>query len=445
MIKKPFSLLTRTGIIVGITLFVFQMAAIISLIAFLLLPVVKSSAATMAAIMKTSADNWLNLHPQNRNIFIQEIKKYYSFDLRINVTNNNSTIRPHEPYLFYLEDVLSQQLNQEIRFYEDRDNHELFHAHFFYQNYNFTVTVPLHQLGGQPHAAFYTILFTGFVLTLISSWWLAHQLNKPINQLITVVKQVSQGISPANLPEEGCNELATLSKCFNTMAKKVEEFLENRTVMLAGISHDLRTPLTRMALSIEMLSEDSDPELKQQIRSDIVIMNEMIGYYMELARSLTEEKPEQINLQQFLAALIQPHQTASLTKIQLKKSDAEQLNKKIWLYPIALKRILNNLIENAISYGEGKPITITYNLVHQNNINQLTITITDQGPGIPEEEIEKVFRPFYRVEKSRNSEFGGNGLGLAIVKQLAEARGWTIRLKNQDAGGIAAILNINIT
>ena len=446
MIRKSLSLFSRTGIIVGITLFVFQVSILISIIFFLLLPVVQNSAITMAAIIKMSAQNWIDLPPQKREQFTAELKTQYNFELfAYKHPEIDARSRPHEPYLFYLEEALGEQLNQYCRFYGDKNDSELYWLHFKYQNHRFDIAVPLHQLKGQPHAAMIAIFLSGLILTFISSWFLAYHLNKPINRLIAAVKQVSRGISPSPLQERGCRELVDLAESVNTMAKRVEELLENRTVMLAGISHDLRTPLTRMALSIEMLIEANDPELAQRIRQDIALMNEMIGHYMELASCLTEEKAEQYDLHELLQNSINAIQQHSSVHIELKTTYARHnTDATIWVYPVALKRIVNNLLENAIRYGEGKPVMVSCERVEQENKKQILIKITDHGPGIPEQEIDKVFRPFYRVDKSRSTKSGGSGLGLAIVSHLAQAHGWLIELKSPHDGGLTAQITLAV-
>ncbi len=440
-IKKSTSLFSRTGIIIGITLFVFQVLILISFIVFLLLPVVKKSAVTMAATILTSTQNWINLAPEQRNQFSQSLKQLYNFELQSGHSSINLHDRPHEPYIYYLEQALSHKFEHLGLFYIDSNNPELYRAKLSYKNYPFELIVPLHQLGGKPHVVFYTILFAGLLLTFLSSLFLAYHLNKPINRLIEAIKQVSHGVSPEPLAETGCEELVVLAKSINAMSRKVDELLENRTVMLAGISHDLRTPLTRMALSIEMLSDSSNPQLSQRIEQDIVLMNEMIGHYMELACCLTKEKNQETDLYSLLQKSISAVQDCSDVTIKLDVKPSLRCE-TIWTYQVALKRIIDNLLENAVRYGEGRPVTISYDFVHKNRMKQLLIEIKDQGDGIPEQELEKVFRPFYRLEPSRNPGFGGSGLGLAIVSHLAQAHSWKIELINAPAGGLTAQIKI---
>ncbi len=450
MIIKSISLLSRSAIVVGITLFISQVFIVSLIIIFIVLPVVQNSAITMAAIMKTSTQHWLELPVSQREQFTQNLKKNYNFTLQAyQYEDIDTTARPYEPYIFYLEDAVREEFKQYVRFFQDRNRSDLYWINFKYQGHHFEISIPLHQLGGQPHVIIIAIVLSGLLLTLISSWLLAYHLNKPINRLVAAVKQVSNGISPEPIPERGCKELVVLAESVNTMAKKVEQLLENRTVMLAGISHDLRTPLTRMALSVEMLPEDNDSMLMQHIQKDIVLMNEMIGHYMELACCLTEEKPEEHELYPLLYDYVNEIKQHSSVQIDLKaditphsmsgaKCDA------LRIYPVAFKRIIINLLENAVRYGEGKPILVSYEKVEKQGSNWIQIKIIDQGPGIAEQELEKVFHPFYKVDKSRNSKVGGSGLGLAIVSHLAQAHGWHIELKNSQEGGLIAQITLPV-
>ncbi|MCP3850597.1 MAG: hypothetical protein GY694_10220 [Gammaproteobacteria bacterium] len=451
MAKRSISLFSRSAIIVSITLLISQLIISSLIMLFIVLPVIQHSAITMAAIMKTSTQQWLELPPEKRSDFTHKINKSYNFKLQQYQNIAINTDHPtHEPYVFYLEDALQKELNQFVRFFEDRNNPKQYWINFKYQQQHFEIAIPLHQLGGQPHIIINAIIISLLLLTLIASWFLAYHLNKPIKRMILAVKQVSQGISPDAIPEQGCKEMVVLANSVNTMAKKVDELLENRTIMLAGISHDLRTPLTRMALSVEMLPDTNNPKLIQHIENDIVLMNEMIGHYMELACCLTEEKPEELSPLLLLGDSIQEIQQNSSVQIELNQIPSESSTEKgslnsIRTYPVALKRIVINLLGNAVRYGQGKPIIVNYETIDKEGKQQVKISIIDQGSGIPENEFDKVFRPFYKVDKSRNSKSGGSGLGLAIVSHLAKAHGWHIGLKTANNGGLVVIIIIPIT
>jgi two-component system osmolarity sensor histidine kinase EnvZ len=214
---------------------------------------------------------------------------------------------------------------------------------------------------------------------------------------------------------------------------QVRELLANRTTMLAGISHDLRTPLARMRLAIEMLPENADPKLVARLRHDVDEMNQLIGEFLALSRELQKEPPQEVNISQLLEELAD---NARNEGAQVEWHAADNL--PILAGPMALRRILVNLLGNAIRYGEKKPVEIDLS----RNGDKTEIRILDRGPGIPAQELETVFRPFYRLESSRSNSTGGSGLGLAIARQLAEANGWKVALLARDGGGTEAKLTI---
>jgi two-component system osmolarity sensor histidine kinase EnvZ len=251
----------------------------------------------------------------------------------------------------------------------------------------------------------------------------------PLARAARAAEQVGAGQFPPPLRETGPRELAELARRFNRMSREVQALLENRTTLLAGVSHDLRTPLTRARLALELLQERPDSKRMERIGQDLEEMNTLISGYLDLARSFKVEEPEEVELAWALREIAS--QTGGV------RVEAQACTVRIGRQ--ALARILSNLLENARRYGSGE---IGLRLVRDKN--RVRIQVLDQGPGIPEEELDKVFRPFYRLDISRAKATGGSGLGLAIVKQLAEANGWKIRLRNRPQGGLEAELEIQM-
>jgi two-component system osmolarity sensor histidine kinase EnvZ len=241
---------------------------------------------------------------------------------------------------------------------------------------------------------------------------------------------VGRGGIPDPLPETGPQELAELARRFNQMAREVHDLLENRTTLLGGVSHDLRTPMTRMQLNLELLREKYDPARLERIQRDLAEMNSMISGYLELARSTRPEFAQYVELSAFLAALAEKHGVhfEAQTPCGIKAGSA------------TLTRVLDNLLQNARRYGGETPPELRLEC----GKNLVTVSVLDKGAGLPEVELEKVFRPFYRVEASRATATGGTGLGLAIVKQLAELNGWQIKLQNRPEGGLEARLTVPV-
>jgi two-component system osmolarity sensor histidine kinase EnvZ len=274
------------------------------------------------------------------------------------------------------------------------------------------------------------------LLSLLTAWVLARRITQPLASFSEAAQRVGDGDIPDALPETGIKELTGFANAFNRMVWQVRALLASRTTMLAGISHDLRTPLARMRLAIEMLPENSAPVLIDHLKKDLAQMDQLIGEFLTLSRDLGKETPQSIELNTFIEELV-----AEINYGGGAIEFSAQSPLVVQAGPLALRRIVNNLMSNALRYGEGNPIEIAFEI----RSKQVLIQIKDRGLGIPQAELENVFRPFYRLESSRNTETGGSGLGLALCRQLAEANGWKIELLPREGGGITAQLSVPLT
>jgi two-component system osmolarity sensor histidine kinase EnvZ len=245
------------------------------------------------------------------------------------------------------------------------------------------------------------------------------------------------------LPETGPRELAELARHFNHMALQVRELNDARTTLFAGISHDLRTPLARMRLALELLTVKPDPALVQRIEHDIDEMNQLIGQLLEIARGLKLEPAQDLELCAWLKARTQVHRAAAdAAGARLSVDCAGELH--VTAPPGVLTRIIDNLLVNALRYAPG-PVDLVAQALPAQAPGQtagVRLGVLDRGPGIPQDQLAAVFRPFHRLEGSRSPVTGGFGLGLAIVQQLARANGWSVSLEAREGGGLAAWVDL---
>jgi two-component system osmolarity sensor histidine kinase EnvZ len=204
--------------------------------------------------------------------------------------------------------------------------------------------------------------------------------------------------------------------------------LDNRTTLLAGISHDLRTPMTRLQLNLEMLRDAPSPARIDRAVADLADMNKLITGYLELARTTQAEARVRVDL----AVLLEEAAADAGLAWPGAASCGVEAGR------LALRQIVSNLIQNAQRYGGGTPVELALECTGR----LARVVVRDAGPGIPDDQLDKVFRPFYRIEASRSQATGGTGLGLAIVRQLAESNGWKVSLKNRTTGGLEAVLEI---
>jgi len=279
----------------------------------------------------------------------------------------------------------------------------------------------------KPPLAAIAVVALGTFLSLLTALFLVRRITVPLARAAGAARQVGAGELPEPLPETGPAELAELARRFNTMAAEVRALLDNRTTLLAGISHDLRTPMTRLQLNLEMLRDAPSPARIDRAVADLADMNKLIAGYLELARTTQAENRVRFDLAGLLeeAAVDAnlPWPGAAPCMIEASR--------------LAVRQIVSNLIQNAQRYG-GTPVE----LVLECTGSLARVVVRDAGAGIPDDQLEKVFRPFYRLETSRSQATGGTGLGLAIVRQLAETNGLKVVLRNRPQGGLEAILEI---
>jgi two-component system osmolarity sensor histidine kinase EnvZ len=202
------------------------------------------------------------------------------------------------------------------------------------------------------------------------------------------------------------------------MAQEISLLLTNRTTLLAGISHDLRTPLTRMRLALALLPDDVDPQLVERFERNLESMDELISDALRFARG-THEIPQEIELYPFVEEIL-----ASFDQSITLERQAPPEHRAI-VAPSAFRRVLINLISNGWQHGGA--VTVVVNEQH--------VDVIDDGPGIPEQHRQEVFQPFFRLDSSRSATTGGSGLGLAIVQQLCQAHGWIVSIHAGRQGG----------
>nr|WP_321456191.1 ATP-binding protein [uncultured Cohaesibacter sp.] len=268
---------------------------------------------------------------------------------------------------------------------------------------------------------------TSLVLLVVSILFLRNQI-RPIQRLAKAAERFGKGQDALDFRPSGAREVRQAAHAFLEMKRRIERQIEQRTVMLAGVSHDLRTILTRFKLQLAIL--DESPETAEMER-DVDEMQMMLEDYLAFARGAASEKADVIQIQQFLDEL----------KFDMQRSGHDLLvehngGKSIEVRPQTLKRCLLNLLSNATRYAEHVSLT------SERLGNWWLILIDDDGPGIPDEELETVFRPFYRLDTARNQNTPNTGLGLAIARDIARAHGGDLRLSRSPLGGLRASLRL---
>jgi len=280
------------------------------------------------------------------------------------------------------------------------------------------------------------VLLGGTALASLAALWLSRRIAQPVAQLEQAAAELATGASPALLPQTGPRELADLAGHFNQMAQQVRELLDARTTLLAGVSHDLRTPLARMRLALELLTLRPDPALIARLEHDVDEMNRLIGQLLDLAKGLEHEDRVTFELEPWLL------ERASLHADAVRAAGAAitvncPAGLQVHAAAGSLGRVVDNLLGNALRYAPG-PIELLAQAVDATPAGRIRLSVLDRGLGIPADQMDTVWRPFQRVEGSRSRQTGGYGLGMAIVKQLASSQAWTVGLTARRGGGLDA-------
>jgi signal transduction histidine kinase len=281
------------------------------------------------------------------------------------------------------------------------------------------VPAAVHWLGG--------IIFPAQMLVVFAFIWIGtRQATVPLMKLSMAAKKLGTSLKCDPLPESGPAEIEAAAAAFNAMQRQITEHLAERTRILAAISHDLQTPLTRMKLRAELLDETG---VRSKMLDDLNEMQALVQEGLTYARSMhsMNEALCRVDLPAFLSSLAADYNDQGREIALAKVPDVV-----ITTRPHALRRIVSNLLDNALKFGHDVELCAEADESH------VTLRILDRGPGIPEHELEAVLKPFYRVESSRSRETGGTGLGLAIAQQLTLALNARLSLMNRPEGGLEA-------
>jgi signal transduction histidine kinase len=272
-------------------------------------------------------------------------------------------------------------------------------------------------------------LATLLAAVLLLSWIAVRWITRPLQLLATAADELGRDINRTPLPEGGPLEVKRAAHAFNTMQIRLVKFIDERTRLLTAMSHDLKTPLTRMRLRAELLEDCS---LRERFEADLLEMEAMVTQTLEFMRGLSNREPAQSTDIMALLESLRADNEAMGRTVTIKGRATRPLTAE----PRLLRRCLSNLIDNAVLYGQRADITA------DEGTDVLTIRVRDHGRGVPEGELDKVFEPFYRLEGSRSRTTGGTGLGLSIARNIAEVHGGDVRLRNHADGGLEAILTL---
>ncbi|MCY3883437.1 MAG: ATP-binding protein [Gammaproteobacteria bacterium] len=430
LIPHSGSILVRTSIVTVASALIVAATAIVSFNLFALEPLTKRSAADKADLMTSAANTWGELPPSRREPYAFAV--YASHQLNITEDRKDlPLIQSNHRYYGLLSRELEKRAGGPVQIMQDK---------------NMTLWVDLPtpsgtslRVGFNPELPHVQQVFVGLSLLgvvvaimLIISFLVVRRISRPLKE-VAEAAATFRGVGTFDpLPETGLDEFRLLAKSFNTMAEEIETLIANRTTLSAGISHDLRTPLTRMSLAVELLPKEVDPKLVDRFRENLASMETLISDAAYFAKGEAEVATK-INVRRLVRATVQ-----SIDEhIQISWDGAHLEN--ALLARGALQRCIANLVVNAKGHAFGARVRVAA------TDDQLQIHVLDDGPGIAKKDRMRILQPFVRLEESRNVKTGGSGLGLAIVAQLCQIHDWLISIGESESGGTDATLSIPIS
>ena len=333
---------------------------------------------------------------------------------------------PENPLLKRVSERIRQISGPETRFAYARDGEDGFWVSFFIDSDEFWAMLPRERF--EPAFGLQWLGWGAALLAiaLAGAWAIASNLARPLAALRRAAGRLGHGRPHQPLPEEGALELRTVAAAFNRMAADLEGMERERAMVLAGISHDLRTPLSRLRLALEM--SGAERGAREAMVADIDEIDAVIGQFLDFARGAGEQKSE--NDLDAVAAEVTEHYRRINRKVSLAPGEVKPFR----FARLAVRRAITNLVDNALRYA-GEPIEIRTS----HSADQASVQVMDRGPGIPASEAERLKRPFTRLDAARSGP-GGAGLGLAIVERIAQAHRGSLELLPREGGGLAARL-----
>jgi signal transduction histidine kinase len=347
--------------------------------------------------------------------FEQQLRSALGSDFEVNVTR---TIDPTKRAISVGGPLFSEVRDNSAEFYDAQVK--------FPDGYTAVFRVTRFARGApMPRGLFMNLALLVIVMS-IALFVTARSITRPLSELASAADSVGRDLRQPKIAERGAREIRNAARAFNTMQDRLQRYLDSRSRVLAAMSHDLKTPLTRLRLQVEML-DDSAAQVR--LGKQLDEMESMVHGALALFRGLDDNEAfTPLDINDMLATL-----QSEFAEMNAQVSIEGLATRSILGKPQALRRCLTNLIANAIKFGSRCAVVVE-------DGSSLVIRVRDDGPGIPEDQLERVFEPFYRLESSRNRDTGGSGLGLSIARDVIQSHGGSLVLRNLPVRGLEAVV-----
>lgn len=426
------SLFGRSAFAILSFMLLFQMIAYLVTANLIVWPLVRSSANDMASLIVLSTQTLAQAPPAQYPQLCKQLGARYNLKLAVAKSPPRGR-RANLPFVQLLERGLSQRLGQSLQVLKHDDWYSV-DVRVGARPIRFSF--PHSRIGTDPLLAFGLMFGITLVLSFAAAVTVALTLTRHMRELGRAAARVGQGHALQLDARAGVEELDELVQSFNHMAYRIQALLQNHTTLLAGISHDLRSPLTRAKIALELAEAIPDPAALKDLGRYLAQMESLIAEFLDFSRGVVVDDDTPLELSAWVGQVCGELSSTDLSRVAFR---GEELH--VRCNSSALLRVLRNLIENAQRYSKGETVEVQLS----RRAETAVIDIHDRGPGIPKAERERVFMPFVRLEASRNPATGGSGLGLAIVKEICRVHHWPIALLPRPAGGLTARLEIPLS
>ena len=425
----PRSLLWRAFLLIAVVIVLAIGAWVQIFRAYDVEPRTRQVAQMVVSVVNLTRTALVTAQPERRRDLLIDLADQEG--IRIYPAEPTDEIEPPPPdhaMLQLLAQEIRRDLGQETRIARTLNGERGFWVSFYIGEDEYWIMLPRERVERQLALQWLGWGALVLVLALLAAYFIVFRLRKPVATLTRAAREIGRGRIPAPLDDNaGPEELRTVSRAFNQMARDLARLEEDRALILAGVSHDLRTPLARLRLGLEMSGVDEDS--LQAMSADIEEMDRIIGQFLDFARASGGEENAATDVAALAEDLVRHYRHTGHT-LDAQIDDTGELALK----PMALRRAISNLLDNAFRYGNGEVALHVHSTP-----KDVTIEVLDRGPGIPPEEAERMKQPFTRLESARSGK-GGSGLGLAIVDRIARMHGGRFELLPREGGGLVARL-----
>jgi two-component system osmolarity sensor histidine kinase EnvZ len=392
-------------------------------------PRARQISQNLISIVNLTRTALVNSRPERRRELLSDLAEREGIQVYPSEFDERLELPPDEAVQNLVRELVRRQLGEGTRFASAREGKPGLWLSFDIDDDEYWLRIPRGRLERQIALRWLGWGALALALSLLSAWVIVSRLNRPLRALATAAAAIGKGKTPEPLSESGPEEIRTLSHAFNEMSRDLARLDADRALILAGVSHDLRTPLSRLRLGLEM--SGAEPQLKDGMTADIEEMDRIINQFLDFARTDGGETPQHADLAG-IAAEVAEHYRRHGRSVATDFAGVPELP----LQTMAMRRVVLNLVDNALRYGE-KDVGIAV----RPDGTSVVLEVADRGPGIPISEVERLKRPFTRLEAAR-SDKGGAGLGLAIVERVVRAHRGSLELLPRPGGGLLAQIRI---